>query len=142
MKVERDIQGRPDQVIFRAATMLSAVGFELTERDSDRLLAEGPARLAVTQAPILAAGNLRVEHRDGRLSVETDLSGDRILYGFLALFPTLLMGGLNWALREDFAVGELVIWPLISVALLIWVRRQGRAAVMAFADRLAADLPD
>ena len=142
MKVEREIAGEPSQVLFRAASLLTALGFELVERDAGKLVAKGPARVAVTQPPLLAAGNLQVEQKDGRVTVETDLSGDRIVYAFLALFPTVVMGGLNVLFNEDYSFGSLVIWPVVSIALLIWVRRQGRQAIKDFAERLASAVPD
>lgn len=153
-EAEAALRRSPEDAIAAAEATLAAVGFRITDRPRDGLLAESPGYTATRQNALLAAGRVELSAGGRTLRAAADMAGAAWMRRFLLWFPLGLGLFLSAVLSGTFfllgarvkgflpmAVGipllTVLPWAFIGPVMSRAVRRKAEAAVETLVSNAA-----
>lgn len=140
------LAGDPARAMELALTVLTPVGFRVTERRPHELVLLGLGWNSTSASPLTGASQIRLVFEGRKVSLRAELGGLRTMGLFVTLFPLGLAATLGVVFLLAFGmrivalapVGPGLIWIVLGPFITQWYGKRVRWALDALVENIAA----
>jgi hypothetical protein len=139
--------GRGDDALELARTVLATNGFEVNARGLSQLSAKGPGMFSTMDNPLLGATAVTIRIAEGRIDLAAELGGVRRMRTFLYVFPPalglvlivlFLTLGMEWRPVLLTVAVAICPWIVLSPVLARWVSSRTLRAIDTLLHNMTA----